>query len=198
MSESQRLSLVLERVPEEIHEPELAATQPLLSFDAYAAGYRVFGWLHLDADRLTDMLNDHVELLLGNVLVEDLDEGTTVAADEAVVHRDELIAVRASGPRGSAARRHETAAHPTLVEAGPYLIGGHLHAQPSANPLARVRGREPMIPLTEAWIAYRAGGATTRRRVGTIIVNRHLVTRFTSVTEEELDAAAPPLAPAAA
>ena len=198
MSEPRRLSLVLERVPEEIHEPELADTQPLLSFDAYAAGYRVYGWLHLEADRLTDMLNAHGELLLANVLVEDLDEGTTVAADEAVVHRDELIAVRASGPRGSAERWQETAAHPTLVEAGPYLIGGHLHARPDANPLARVRGREPMIPLTEAWIAYRSGGATTRRRVGTIIVNRHLVTKFTAVTQEELEAAAPPLAVAAA
>jgi len=198
MSEPRRLSLVLERVPEEIHEPELADTQPLLSFDAYAAGYRVYGWLHLEADRLTDMLNAHGELLLANVLVEDLDEGTTVAADEAVVHRDELIAVRASGPRGSAERWLETALHPTLVEAGPYLIGGHLHARPAANPLARARGREPMIPLTEAWIAYRSGGATTRRRVGTIIVNRHLVTKFTAVTQEELEAAAPPLAVAAA
>lgn len=198
MSELRRLSLVLERVPEEIHEPGLVDALPLLSFDAYAAGSRVYGWLHLEADRLTDMLNAHGELLLANVLVEDLDEGTTVAADEAIVHRDELIAVRASGPRGSADRWQATAAHPTLVEAGPYLIGGHLHTPPDANPLARVRGREPMIPLTEAWIAYRSGGATTRRRVGTIIVNRHLVTRFTSVSEAELDAAAPPLAVAAA
>ncbi len=197
MTEPSRLRLVLERVPEEVHEPELVATQPLICFDAFAAGVRVFGWVHLDADRLTDMLNDHAELHLGNVLVEDLASGLTVAADEAIVHRDELVAVRASGPRGNAARREDTVSSPTLVEAGPYLIGGHLHAPPGIDPLARVRGREPMIPLTEAWIAYRSGGATTSRRVGTIIVNRHLADRFQSVSEEALEAAAPPVAAAA-
>jgi len=197
MTEPSRLRLVLERVPEEVHEPELVATQPLICFDAFAAGHRVFGWVHLDADRLTDMLNDHAELHLGNVLVEDLASGLTVTADEAIVHRDELVAVRASGPRGNAARREDTASNPTLVEAGPYLIGGHLHAPAGMDPLARVRGREPMIPLTEAWIAYRSGDATTRRRVGTIIVNRHLADRFQLVSEEALEAAAPPVAAAA-
>ncbi len=197
MTEPSRLRLVLERVPEEVHEPELVATQPLICFDAFAAGHRVYGWVHLDADRLTDMLNDHAELQLGNVLVEDLVSGLTVAADEAIVHRDELIAVRASGPRGSADRWEDTVSSPMLVESGPYLIGGHLHAPPGVDPLARVRGREPMIPLTEAWIAYRSGDATIRRRVGTIIVNRHLASRFQAVTAEDLEAAAPPLTAAA-
>jgi len=191
MTEPSRLRLVLERVPEEVHEPELAAATPLICFDAFAAGHRVFGWVHLDADRLTDVLNDHAVLQLGNVLVENLVTGATVAADEAIVHRDELIAVRASGPRGNADRREDTVASPMLVEAGPYLIGGHLHARPGVDPLARVRGREPMIPLTDAWIAYRSGTETTRRRVGTIIVNRHLVSWFRSVSEEDLEAAAP-------
>ncbi len=197
MTEPSRLRLVLERVPEEVHEPELAAELPLICFDAFAAGHRVYGWVHLDADRLTDMLNDHVELHLGNVLVEDLASGQTVTADEAIVHRDELVAVRASGPRGNAARREDTVSSPTLVEAGPYLIGGQLHAPPGMDPLARVRSGEPMIPLTEAWIAYCSGGATTRRRVGTIIVNRHLATRFQAVTEADLEAAAPAVTAAA-
>lgn len=197
MPDSHRLCLVLERVPEEVHEPELAAERPLLGFDAFAAGHRVYGWVRLDADRLTDMLNRHTELALANVLVEDLADGTTVTADEAIVHRDDLVAVRASGPRGSPARWEDTVACPTLVEAGPYLIGGYLHARPGADPLARVRNGEPMIPLTEAWIAHRRGDALVSRRVGTIIVNRHLVTRFRSVDEAELRAAAPPVVAAA-
>lgn len=197
MSEPRRLTLVLERLPEEVHEPDLASDLPLLTFDAFADGYRVFGWVRLDADRLTDMLNEHTELRLANVLVEHLDEGRTVAADEAVVHRDELIAVRASGPRGNLERWEDTVAHPTLVEAGPYLVGGLLHARPDANPLARVRRREPMIPFTDAWIAYRSGEATVRRRVGTIIVNRHNATRFVAVSAEELEAGAPPFVAAA-
>lgn len=197
MHESRRLCLVLERVPEEVHEPELAAERPLLGFDAFAAGHRVYGWVRLDAERLTDMLNEHTELGLTNVLVEDLEDGTTIAADEAIVRRDDLVAVRASGPRGSPARREETVAWPTLVEAGPFLVGGYLHARPGADPLARVRNGEPMIPLTDAWIAHRSGDAVVARRVGTIIVNRHLVTRFRSVDQAELDAAAPPVVAAA-
>jgi len=198
MTEPSRLRLVLERVPEEVHEPELVATQPLICFDAFAAGHRVFGWVHLDADRLTDMLNDHAELHLGNVLVEDLASGLTVTADEAIVHRDELVAVRASGPRGDPARRQPTVGHPLLVDAGPYLVGGYLHAPQGTDPLARVRAGEPMIPLTDAWIAFGSRDGVTRRRLGTVIVNRHLVTRFRAVTEAELEAAALPVAVAAA
>jgi hypothetical protein len=197
MTETSRLCLVLERVPEEVHEPELAVPLPLVGFDAFVADHRVFGWVRLDADRLTDMLNEHLELHLSNVLLECLGDGTTVAADEAVVRRDELIAVRASGPRGNASRREATEAHPVLVEAHPYLVGGHVHALPGGDPLARVRGRDPMIPLTEAWIAYRPGGEAWRRRVGTIIVNRHLASRFERVAAAELEAAAPVVATAA-
>ncbi len=190
MAEPSRLSLVLERAPEEVFEPGLIATHPLLSFDAFASGHRVFGWVRLDADRLTDMLNSHAELHLSNVLIEGLDDGDTTMVDEVVVRRTELIAVRASGPRGAAARRTDTVAHPALVESWPYLIGGHLHAAPGVAPRDRARGSEPMIPLTEAWIAYRAGGAAWRRRVGTVIVNRDLATRIEPVSEDVLEKAA--------
>lgn len=189
MIESSRLCLVLERVPEEVHEPDLVATLPLVSFDAFAPGHRVFGWVRLDADRLTDMLNDHLELHLDNVLVEALDVGSTIAADQAVVRRSELIAVRASGPQGDARRRAETVGHPALVESAPYRIGGFLHGVPGVDPRLRVRGSEPMIPLTEAWIAYRSGGEERTRRVGTIIVNRDLATRFDIVSAADLQVA---------
>jgi hypothetical protein len=197
MSERARLCLVLERVGEEVHEPELAAPQPLIGFDAFAAGHRIHGWVRLEAGRLTDLLNAHSTVQLVNVLVENLETGASIAADEAVVHRDELVAVRASGPRGDPSRRSATVGHPMLVEAGPYLIGGHLHAAPGTDPLARVRGGDPMIPLTEAWIASRSGTDVVRRRLGTVIVNRHLVARFRAVTEADLEAAAAAVAVAA-
>ena len=191
MAEPSRLCLVLERVSEEIHEPGFVATVPLVSFDAFVPGYRVFGWVRLDADRLTDLLNGHDELQLVNVLVEHLDDAATVTADEAIVRRGELIAVRASGHRGDAARREPTQTHPVVVESGPYLIGGHLHAAPGADPMLRILGLEPMVPLTAAWIAY--GRGTDRRHypVGTIIVNRDLATRIERVTEQELAEAGP-------
>ena len=110
------------------------------------------------------------------------------------MRREDLLAVRASGPRGSAARRQETRAHPVLVEAGPYLVGGHLHAPPDVDPLTRIRGPEAMIPLTEAWISYRSGRDPARRRVGTIIVNRDRAERMERVTEAALADAAPAIA----
>ena len=186
MAEPSRLCLVLERVSEEVHEPEFVATLPLVGFEAFVPGSRVFGWVRLDADRLTDMLNAHEELHLVNVLVEHLDGGATVTADEAVVRRGELIAVRATGPRGDASRREPTLTHPVLVESGPYLIGGHLHAAPGADPMIRMLGRDPMVPITAAWIAYRPGADDLRDRVGTIIVNRELATRIERVSEQEL------------
>lgn len=197
VSETARLRLVLERVPEEVHEPELTAIQPLIGFDAFASGQRIHGWVRLDADRLTDTLNAHLTLHLVNVLVEDLRTGTSVAADEAVVHRDALVAVRASGPRGDPSLRRDTIGHAMLVEAGPFLVGGYLHAAPGTDPLARVRGGDPMIPLTEAWIASRSGDDGLHRRFGTVIVNRHLVTRFRAVSEADLEAAATTVAVAA-
>jgi len=191
MAEPSRLCLVLERVSEEVFEPEFVATLPLVGFEAFVPGSRVFGWVRLDADRLTDMLNAHEELHLVNVLVEHLDDGATVTADEAIVRRGELVAVRASGPRGDASRRELTRTHPVVIESGPYLIGGHLHASPGADPMLRILGREPMVPLTEAWIAYRRGAETWRKHVGTIIVNRELATSIKRVTEQELAVAEP-------
>lgn len=190
MAEPSRLCLVLERVSEEVHEPEFVATLPLVGFEAFVPGGRVFGWVRLDADRLTDMLNAHEELQLINVIIEHLG-GATVTADEAIVRRGELIAVRARGPRGDAALREPTLTHPVVVESGPYLIGGHLHAAPGANPMLRILGREPMVPLTAAWITHRSDGDPRLQPVGTIIVNRELATRIARVTEEELAEARP-------
>ena len=192
MAEPSRFCLVLERSSEDVHEPEYVTNAPLVSFEAFVPGHRVFGWVRLKADRLTDLLNDHEELLLANVRVEHLEDGTTVTADEAVVRRADLVAVRASGPRGEASRREDTRSHAMIVESGPYRIAGHLHAAPGVGPAARIQGREPMIPLTEAWIEYRSGNQLRHVPVGTIIVNRELATRIEPVAEQYLEQGGPP------
>jgi hypothetical protein len=187
MAEPSRFCLVLERTSEDVHEPDFVTNLPLVSFEAFVPAHRVFGWVRLDADRLTDLLNDHEELLLVNVKVESLDDGATVTADEAIVRREDLVAVRASGPRGQASRREDTRTHAIVVEAGSYRIGGYLHAAPGVGAASRIWGREPMIPLTEAWIEYRPGGEPRRWPVGTIIVNRELASRIESVAEQSLE-----------
>jgi len=179
------LSLVLERVAEEIHEPEFVAYAPLVSFEAFLPAQRVFGWIRLDADRLTDLLNAHETLRLENVLVEDLGIGRTVSADEAIVRRSEIIAVRASGPRGDATRRLPTRTHPAIVESGPYRIGGRVHAAPGIDPEQRLREAGPMVPLTDAWLEYRSGDELRCDWIETVIVNRELATRLEVLAEPD-------------
>ena len=120
-----RLRVTLERRPEDVHEPDHVSDVPLVQFVAFGRDQRMFGWVRLTADRLTDLLNAHDVLLLTDVEIEHLDERATRSADEIVIHRSELVAVRASGPRGDDARRRLTRTHAIAMRPGDDLIGGH-------------------------------------------------------------------------
>lgn len=191
VAEPRRLSLVLERASEDVHEPDFIPDAPLVSFEAYVADHRLFGWVRLDADRLTDLLNTHEELHLVNVLLERPDAAGPIGMEEALVRRGELVAVRASGPRGDAGRWRATVPHPVIVTAGRYRIGGHLHAAPGEEPGARANVEGPMLPLTDAWVEIDDGARVRRRAVGTVIVNRDLATRIEAVAEVDLRAVPP-------
>ena len=176
------LSLVLEPLAEDIHEPEFAAYTPLVGFEAFLSAQRVFGWVRLDADRLTDLLNAHDLMHLENVHVEDLRDGSTVSTDETLLPRSELIAVIASGPRGDPGRRRATRPHAVVIESGIYRIGGCVHAPSGVDPEIRLHDGGPMVPLTGAWLEYHSGGQRRRDVVGTVIVNRRLATRIEVIT----------------
>lgn len=181
-----RLHIALQRTGEEVFEPDSVAEAPLIRFAAYDHDHRVFGWVRLRADRLTDLLNDHDELLLSNVEIESLESGSTRSADEILVRCCDLVAVHASGPRGVESLRHRTRTHPIAVQAGNFLIGGHLHAAPGEAPLASVQERPVMVPLTDAWIEYWSGPERTKHSIGTIIVNRAQADWIRLVTDEDL------------
>jgi hypothetical protein len=172
------LSLVLEPQGETIYEPEFAAYAPLVRFEAFMAAQRLFGWVRLDADRLTDLLNAHDLVELTNVLVEESRDGAAVLTDETLIPRSEIVAVVASGPRGDPSRRVETRRHPVLVESGVYRIGGLIHAPPGMDPADRFDRGDPMVPLTEAWLEYPWGERGRRDARATVIVNRCAVTSF--------------------
>ena len=159
--------------PEPSSEPPSATTE--LEFAAYGEDCRIFGFLRVSGERLSDLLNEREEYTLQDVLVEVLDDGRSTEARMLVVRRDELLAVRATGPRGNAARRSRMRPSPITLQTGPYTIHGYLHVPPGADPLAAIRRRPPMVPLTEAWIEYAASGQPHRARVGTIIVNHEIV-----------------------
>lgn len=168
-----RLCLELQRRPEDVFEPGFVAEAPLVRFVAYALQRRISGWVRLRADRLTDLLNAHEELLLAEAQVEGLVDGVAREMDELLVPRRDLIAVHASGPRGDEALRRPTRRHPIVVEAGSFLIGGLLHCPAGVDPLEDFHERPPMVPLTDAWIEFWLDG---RRRIdlwsGTLVVNR--------------------------
>ena len=181
-----RLHLILQPTPEEVFEPDAVADAPLVRFMAYGVHHRVFGWVRLRADRLTDLLNTHEELHLAEVEIESLEDGITQSVDEIVIQRRELIAVHATGPRGDSTRRQPTRTHPMAIQSGNYLIGGHLHAEPGTDPLASVGGRPAMLPLTDAWIEYWSGGERKHQATGTIVVNRDEADWMRVVTDEDL------------
>ena len=185
-SPSRRLYLILQPTSEEVFEPDAVADAPLVRFIAYGLHHRVFGWVRLRADRLTDLLNAHEELHLAEVEIESLEDGITQSVDEIIIHRRELIAVHATGPRGDQARHQRTRTHPIAIQSGNYLIGGHLHADPGADPIASVAGRPAMVPLTDAWIEYWSGGERKYQSTGTIVVNRDAADWMRLVTDDDL------------
>jgi hypothetical protein len=104
---------------------------------------------------------------------------------EILVARHELALVRAGGPRGDRALRVPTTPHRLVMRSGRYLVAGRLHSSYGEDPLAALRRREPMIPLTDAAILFRVGIDIVEEPAGTVIVNRDLVEW---VQQGELDA----------
>jgi hypothetical protein len=182
-----RLSLELQRLPEDVFEPDFVADAPLVRFVAYTSQGRMFGWVRLRADRLTDLLNAHEELLLADAEIESLVDGVTRAAYRQLVQRRDLVAVHASGSRGDEARRRRTRTYPVAVQSGSFLIGGLLHAPPDVDPMTTFSARPAMVPLTDAWIEFWSAG---ERRIdlwsGTLIVNRDQADAVWPVTEHDL------------
>lgn len=162
----------------EVPDPAAQAPAPPaveVEFTAYTEDCRVFAFTSLAADRLSDALNEQESFHLDSVLLVALADNRGIELDQLTVRRDELVAVRAAGPRGNLARRIRTRPTPVAVQAGPFLIRGYVHGPPGGDALRRFRAQRPMVPLTAAAIEYASGGGLHRARVGSIIVNSHFV-----------------------
>ena len=159
---------------------------PVVEFVAYGEDCLLSGHIRLAAERLSDMLNDHDEYELIDVLVERLDGAAGAEVREVLIPRDELILVHAAGPRGSQARRQRMRLHPIAMQLGPYHVRGYLHALPGTDPLLAISRRKPMVPLTDAWVELSIGGVSQRRQVGTIVVNREQIDWVSTADDEDL------------
>jgi hypothetical protein len=158
-----------------------------VEFVAYGEDCVLSGIVRLASDRLTDMLNEHDEYLLVDVLVEGLagDRGVEVA--EVLVRRDELYLVHATGPRGNLDRRRRTRSHPVAIQMGPYHVRGYLHVLPGADPVQAIRRRKAMVPLTDAWIDFPLASGRERRRAGTVVLNREHVDWIVPAVDDEVE-----------
>lgn len=175
--------------------PPARIVAPEVEFIAYGEDCLLSGRVRLDAERLSDMLNQHDEYLLVDVMVERLDDtGGAIEVKEVLVHRDELLLVHATGPRGTQARRQRTRLHPLGMQLGPYHVRGYLHALPGSDPLLAIRRRKPMVPLTEAWVEYGTGAVRQRRRVGALVVNREQLDWVVPALDDEVEMPDLPLA----
>lgn len=160
-------------VPEAEVDPS-AVRSGELDFTAYAEDCRLSGRAVMDGGRLTDMLNDADEYALIGVTVERFEDGRPIQVETIVVARDELYLVHASGPRGDVARRHHTTPLYVAIKTGPYEVRGFFHALPGTDPVAAIRRRKAMVPLTDARVAYVHGGRLEEVRFETLIFNREL------------------------
>lgn len=167
--------------------PHRGRTPREVEFVAYGEDCVLSGLVRMAADRLTDMLNEHDEYLLVNVLVEGLAGDRALEVTEVLVRRDELFLVHAAGPRGDQNRRHRTRSHPVAVQLGPYHVRGYLHVLPGIDPILAIRRRQPMVPLTEAWIEFPPATGRPRVRLGNVVVNREQVDWIVPAVDEEVE-----------
>ena len=155
-----------------------------VDFQGFAGDCTIVGKVTMFGDRLTDFLNGQERFRVHHVLFQSLDDGHTVAQDSISLDRDDLLAVVATGPRGSEKQRVQLDEARLQLSIGPYIILGRLHLPPGQDPMRNVLQREPMIPLTNATVAYSVAGAIEARDVQTIIVNRHQVDWIAATGDE--------------
>jgi hypothetical protein len=153
----------------------LEGTPPSIEFVAYSTSERLSGRIRLDSARLTDMLNAHAEFVLVDALAERLPDGGSMVVPEILLKRHELALVRVGGPRGDRTRRVNTTRHRLVLRSGRYIVAGAIHSSLGQDPLATLRARDPMVPLTDASILFRSGSDIVEEGSGTIVVNRDLV-----------------------
>jgi hypothetical protein len=142
---------------------------------AYAEDCVLSGRLPMAAERLSDLLNEHLEFELVDVMVEDLVGNEPIETRDVVVKRDELLLVQTAEPRGNPGRRNHTSKHPIEARIGPYQVRGLVHALPGSDPIESLRRRRPMIALTDATIEFSVGSTHMRREAGVVILNRDCV-----------------------
>jgi hypothetical protein len=160
-----------------------------IDFTGFAGDCIIGGKFSLGSKRLTDELNLASTITLHDVVLDGLD-GQRVTTPTFTIERSQLCAVVGRGPRGRRALRIATDRRCLQAQIGPYVVLGRYHGPHGATTLRDFAERDPLVPLTDATIAYVVGGILEVVDASTLIVNRELASWY----REAEDAAEPGLA----
>jgi hypothetical protein len=172
-----RVRLAFTRRPAPVSLPVTAAakTGPVVDIVAFAEDCVLSGRLRLTAERLSDLLNENIEFELIDVLVDGLAGGDALDIRDILVHRDELLLVQATEPRGNVNRRRRTMQHPIIAKLGPYEVWGYVHTLPGGVAIESLTRGRPLVALTDAVVEYLVGETLYRREMGVLLLNRERV-----------------------
>ncbi len=153
-----------------------------IDFTGFAGDCIIKGRFDLAAKRLTDQLNAVQAIPLEDVVLDGLD-GQRVTTATFTIDRTELCVVVGRGPRGRRALRIATDRRRLQVQVGPYVVLGRYHGPLGATSLRSFTERDPMVPLTDATIAYVVGGVLEVVDAPTLIINRELAAWYRETDE---------------
>jgi hypothetical protein len=154
-----------------------------IDFKAYADDYTVGGATVFQGDRLSDFLEGVDELEVERVTVRALEDGREYDLPSAVIQRDELCIVEATGPRGRADRRLRTRAYPMRAVVGPYSVVGYFHALPTADPFAIVERRR-IVALRPVRLTFDIAGERIEETHDTLLLMHDKINSFEPATDE--------------
>ena len=148
-----------------------------IDFTGFAGDCIISGRFHLGSRRLTDELNQASTITLHDVVLDGLD-GQQVTTPTFTIERSQLCAVVGRGPRGRRSLRIATDRRRLQAQIGPYVVLGRYHGPLGSTTLRTFAERDPLVPLTDATIAYVAGGILEVVDASTLIVNRELASWY--------------------
>jgi hypothetical protein len=156
-----------------------------IEFRAYADDYVLSGLIALADGRLHEFLERVDDLAADDVTVVALDDGRGHQLDSAVIRREELCAVVATGPRGDPERRFRTRPYPMRAVIGPYTVVAYLNASPNVDARSVIHRRQ-IIAFTEARISFDLAGERTEHRHAALLLVRTKIEDLVSVTDHDV------------
>ena len=114
--------------------------------------------------------------------------GGRVRAASFTIERSELCAALATGPRGARILRVPTDERRLQAQIGPYSVLGRYHGPVGDTNLRSFSERDPMVPLTDATIAYVVDEILEVKDAPVLIVNRELAAWYRESDDDQPDA----------